>query len=195
MAKRGPKPKGINPKSGERLEKWITEAGLTKTEAARATGDQLSRISNIIHSQKPLGYDIASRIRDNIPNKSGDRVRVEYLIGEDDFKTDREYLYSRYENALDNFINRLELEKTKRVFLLIGECGYTLENIQKEIMQITPPFGDPVKILYSEFEEFELLVDDRIHELVDGMVAKKVQTLKYGDLSKMKVKLDVKSDS
>ena len=114
----GRSPVTINPKTGERLKDWIREIGITQEAFAKRSHMTQQHLSNIVNGKKALTIDRAKQISDKIRNENGERIRVEYLLGLDDFKTEHKRIESYFSHT------HTEQDLIEK---LIELHGYTIE--------------------------------------------------------------------
>lgn len=122
------------PNSGERLKQCIMDANMTQAELASASGFTQQYISNIVVGKKPMTVKAAS-----VFSKLLD-VRQEYLLLEDDYKTQREFWEKRHS---------LFEKRDDIAMQLLNLCGYEpvcdfIENWEELGLdkQIYGPFPD-----------------------------------------------------
>jgi len=74
----------INPKSGPRLKSLCVEKPITQVKLAETLNYEKQHISNIICGRKRLTPELAQQIREKVFPE----VRISWLLGIDDFKTE-----------------------------------------------------------------------------------------------------------
>lgn len=119
----GRKPVEINPKSGKRVKDWLDEAGIKQKELATRINWTQQNISKVIKGRTRLTPERAKDIADKVPNKDGDHVFADYLLGNIDVKTEKELIH----NQFSSLYKRADL-----VSDLIESLGYNLSH--KEIL-------------------------------------------------------------
>lgn len=82
----------INPKCGERLSEWLTEAHMTQANLAEKIGYTQQHISNIIRGKKNMTPDFAQLVSEKAPKLINGAdficVRTQWLLCMDEFKTE-----------------------------------------------------------------------------------------------------------
>lgn len=101
----------INPKSGERLSEWLRETHITQAALADLIGYTQQHISHVITGKKRMTRDFAILVSEKAvkPYPEQDefdsfraelnRIRPEYLLGEDDCKTGVDAVIAKIEKA------------------------------------------------------------------------------------------------
>lgn len=160
--------------SGERLKQCIIDANMTQAELASASGFTQQYISNIVVGKKPMTVKAAS-----VFSKLLD-VRQEYLLSEDDYKTQREFWEKRhsifekrndiamqllnlcgYEPVCDFIENWEELGLDKQIYgpFLDGDNAgrHVPLELDRQIRQATEIIAPNGKRFYCDAEDIEIL--------------------------------------
>ena len=170
----------INPESGKRLSAWLKEANVTQAELAASLHYTQQHISNIATGQKNLGYDLAEYISENIPNREGEHVRIEYLLGKDDFKTDGSRIHAIHETIQ---------KRSDLIEQVIESHHYQISESRSEVkvddegreyygilIEIKAPDGSARYMRPAEFAEFK----KNLHDIVEGQLLLKFKMPKDG---------------
>lgn len=104
----------INPKSGERLKEWLLDIKLSQAELAERINYSQQLISDIVRGKRSMTKEFAQAVRQNT-YKPGyniygeeitqDSVRVQWLLGLDDYKTDEDSADGWHDRLNQTYIN------------------------------------------------------------------------------------------
>ena len=127
----------INPISGTRLKKLISEQKLKQCDLAKEINISQKHLSNIITGKKALTLENAQILAE----KFG--VRYEYLLGTDDFATDEE-MTACFNQAWE------EAEKEDSVFPVLFELAGFKVQPQRETLPDNSTIRTGYKILHGD---------------------------------------------
>lgn len=141
----------------ERLKALFDETGWTQKKLASGCGYTPQYVGDLLKGKKPIQKDCA------LPLSKCLKVRVEYLLGEDDFKTEREKL-------LHSLTNRGE-QSVKFEELLLS-LGYKIKRRETEdplndVMIITDNLTFEHEIAEDKFEQVQKEIFDFIEFKID----------------------------
>lgn len=141
----------------ERLKDLFVETGWTQRKLASESGYTPQYVGDLLKGKKPIQKDCALTLAKCL------KVRVEYLLGEDSFKTEREKL-------LHSLTNRGE-QSIKFEELLLS-LGYKLKRCESEdplndVIIITDNLTFEHEITEEEFEQVEKEIFDFIEFKID----------------------------
>ncbi|MCD8384463.1 MAG: helix-turn-helix domain-containing protein [Clostridiales bacterium] len=113
----------INPESGKRLNQWLTANNMTGKQLAERLNYTQQQISKIINGKANLTLDMAKQISELSSDSLLDRVRVQWLMCQDDFMTGKDIVSATTENK---FTKRELIEN------LLTLHGYLIEDITEQ---------------------------------------------------------------
>lgn len=113
----GRKKEEINPKSGERLKKVISESGMTQSQFADWLGYTEQHLSLIVTGKRRLTPETAQRIAEEYPP-----IQRDWLMGYSKYRTNAERAKAQLQKCMDEAEALYEPMK-----LLAGLHGYEFE--------------------------------------------------------------------
>lgn len=149
----------INPESGRRLKELIVKSGKTQKTIADILNCEPQHISNIVRGKRRLTPDMAQEIKTRIfPD-----VRIEWLLGTSNFKTDRDKEEHSAKVWEDNHKAQLFHDKVFQCFIdgIEDLCGWGLRSLGSDILigdyiSVSDESGEAVGVLpLDEFKTFQ----------------------------------------
>lgn len=155
----------INPKSAERLKELCKRFNTTQTAISEAACTTQNTLSKIAQGKQAMSYRVASDIASAFPG-----VRVEWLMGNDDYMTDEEEGI-----CLASTIAVESFTRTKAVRSLLSLSGYEFGNTDSQskaaemreyYLHGIPVKKDGVLVANIPAKKF-LLIEQDIQELAE----------------------------
>lgn len=112
----------VNPKSAERLKQLYQEHNITQEWLSGETGISQNTLSRIANKKTALSHTVATEIVKVLPNE-----RVEWLMGLDDYRTEKEKTFSLFSDWNNEWKRRLNA-----VRILAYLSGYEIELFSKD---------------------------------------------------------------
>ena len=157
----------INPETGKRLKEWLRESGKTQEKAAEICDCSVQHFSCIVNGKKTLTVGMALRIHDEIPNKNGEKIRIEYLLGLDnDYKTEEERIHGILSNARSEqeLIEQIIVLHHYKIGSLLQEGSFDENGLPVKVpfISITTPSGTTRNLSQEEYSALVKSVSDYI---------------------------------
>lgn len=110
------KKKTINPLSSYRLSLLCSDKKISQAQLAKLAGVSPNTISNIMREHTAMSDNIANQIVKVFP-----QIRAQWLTGEDDYKTEKEY--QQYVTELNMWKSLVSSDKKIRGLILLLESN------------------------------------------------------------------------